>query len=154
MVSLLEQCDAVFFAFPDHVFRPYRDLDFAHMGLLQHEHADTGLSDTAADGQRQRAVDDALVERELKAFFTARFLQLFLEGLGIDRATRRRMLNQKRIIDGRSFMEVSVGNDDTTGGDASLLRADEGGTGLGTRVRLGGVIGDGGAGPVGSLIEG
>lgn len=78
----------------------------------------------------------------------------FLEGLGIDRATRRRMLNQKRVIDGRSFMEVSVGSDDTTGGDASLLRADEGGAGLGTRVRVNGVIGDDGSGPVGGLIEG
>ena len=65
----------------------------------------------------------------------------FLEGLGIDRATRRRMLNQKRVIDGRSFMEVSVGNDDTTVNGSGVLPAASDGMGAGTPVHVSGVAG-------------
>lgn len=39
--------------FPYHVIRPHGRLYFADMRFSQEKHTDTGLADTAADGQGQ-----------------------------------------------------------------------------------------------------
>ena len=62
----------------------------------------------------------------------------FLEGVGIDRATRRRMLNQKRRIQARSFMEVGIA--DTEGGDSGVFGNAAGEQGSGGSLRVSGVI--------------
>lgn len=78
----------------------------------------------------------------------------FLEGLGIDRATRRRMLNQKRLIQGRSFLEVGVGNDDTSGDGAGVYGAATGAAGAGAEVHVSGIASPSGTGPSDSLVAG
>ena len=53
---------AVGLAFLAHFFRPDAGLDFADMCLAQVEHAEAGLSDASADGEREGVVHQAFVE--------------------------------------------------------------------------------------------
>lgn len=75
----------------------------------------------------------------------------FLEGMGFDRATIRRMLNEKRRIQGRSFMEVSRA-DDTAESDTGVFGAAETAQGAGSAVRVAGVIGDAGSRQNGGIV--
>lgn len=76
----------------------------------------------------------------------------FLEGVGIDRATRRRMLNQKRVIQGRSFMEAPIGGDDTEGDAAGVYAGASGAAGAGAAVRVSGIAGASQAEPSGGIV--
>lgn len=75
----------------------------------------------------------------------------FLEGMGFDRATIRRMLNEKRRIQGRSFLEVSSA-DDTVAVDTGVFGGAGASAGAGEEVRVAGAIGDAGAGQVGGIV--
>lgn len=76
----------------------------------------------------------------------------FLEGVGIDRAKRVRMLNQKRRVDARSFITADRTDEDgnSLGSDADQLRGiPQQGSGDGAKVRVSGVGGsEGGDGGV------
>lgn len=70
----------------------------------------------------------------------------FLEGVGIDRAKRVRMLNQKRRIDARSFITATRTDDNGNdiGSDADQLQEQpQSGSGLGAKVRVTGAGGSG-----------
>ena len=56
---------------------------FANVCFSQEEHTDSGLTDTAADGVGQLAIQNGLVERQFGTFGTACFFQLFLHCLFI-----------------------------------------------------------------------
>ena len=49
----LQQPDACFFAGLHGSNVPHAGLDLADMGAAHHQHSQTGLTDAAADGQRQ-----------------------------------------------------------------------------------------------------
>lgn len=76
----------------------------------------------------------------------------FLEGVGIDRATRRRMLNQKRRIQARSFMEVEIA--DTEGGGSGVFGAAAQEQGTSGSLRVSGVIPEDEPGGDGGIVEG
>lgn len=65
----------------------------------------------------------------------------FLEGMGFDHATISRMLNEKRRIQGRSFMEVSSA-DDTVEVNTDVFGGAGTAAGTGTAVRVSGAISD------------
>lgn len=65
----------------------------------------------------------------------------FLEGVGIPRAKRMRMLNQKRRIQGRSFMEQEDNGDDTSSLSQALPAGAGGGEATSRRVSVSGAIG-------------
>jgi hypothetical protein len=65
----------------------------------------------------------------------------FLEGVGIPRAKRMRMLNQKRRIQGRSFMEQEDNGDDTNGFSETLPAGAGGGEATSSRVSVSGAVG-------------
>lgn len=75
----------------------------------------------------------------------------FLEGMGFDQATIRRMLNEKRRIQGRSFMEVSVA-DDTAQSDTGVLGGAGAAEGAGAAVRVAGAISNEGPRQVGGIL--
>ncbi len=64
-----------------HIIRPHGRLYFADMCFPQEKHTDTGLTDTAADGQRQFIMQDRFLERKLCPFGTARFFELAAQGI-------------------------------------------------------------------------
>lgn len=64
----------------------------------------------------------------------------YLEGMNIPLAKRMRMLNQKRRLEGRSFLEV-IGGNDTVSSDTQLRQGASGSAGRGQRVRVEGVAG-------------
>ena len=62
---------------------PYAGLYFANVGTFHHQHAESGLTDTAADGEGQQIVQQHLVEGELAAGVRTGDGQLAVERLGI-----------------------------------------------------------------------
>ena len=66
-----------------HLLRPHRRLHLADVGAAQHEHAQTGLSDAAADGIGQLSRQQRPVEGQLRPLRAARGLQLTPEGLPV-----------------------------------------------------------------------
>lgn len=75
----------------------------------------------------------------------------FLEGMGFDRATIRRMLNEKRRIQGRTFMEVTRA-DDTAEVDSGVFGAVETPQGAGATVRVAGALGAAGSRANGGIV--
>ena len=62
----------------EHV-RPHRHAALAQVGGTQQVHVGSGLADAAADGERQRTVDDPLVIGILEEVHLVRLLELLLE---------------------------------------------------------------------------
>ena len=69
----LQQHNPFFGRFFDHPVRPEGTLDLPDMGLAQIIHTDSGLADAAADGLRQFAVKECLLEWQLSPLFAACF---------------------------------------------------------------------------------
>lgn len=63
----------------------------------------------------------------------------YLEAMNVPLAKRIRMLNQKRVIDGRSFMMGDFGGNDTESGNSTVQRGAAAPTGSVTRVRVEGI---------------
>ena len=51
--------------------RPHRDFDLPDMGRSQQVHVGPGLSDTAADAQRNLIIEDGPVVGKIEEFFLA-----------------------------------------------------------------------------------
>ena len=77
----LQQTDACLFAGFHGGLIPDAGLDYADMAAAHHQHTQTALADTAADGQRQLIVQEHLVEGEVTAIIAAGFIQLTVQGL-------------------------------------------------------------------------
>lgn len=56
---------------------PYGGLHFADVRLFKHEHAKAGLAYTSAYSKRQFAVEQRLMERQLRTFLAMRRSKLF-----------------------------------------------------------------------------
>ena len=61
----------------DHLGRPVRGLHFTDVCLSQKEHAKTGLTDTAADCEREFIIQKHLVEGQFSAMITVCNFKLF-----------------------------------------------------------------------------
>ena len=68
----------------DDVFGPNGAVHFSDMGLSEEEHADTGLTDTAADREGERLVQYGLLERKVRSLGAACLDKLFAERLCVD----------------------------------------------------------------------
>ena len=68
-------------AFLPHLARPDACLDFADVGPVQKQHAEAGLADTAADGQRKLAIQEHPVVGQILPLFAAGLHKLFHQGL-------------------------------------------------------------------------
>ena len=88
----LQQLDSALFACLHHLIRPQGGLHLADVRLAQEKHTDTGLTDTAADGVRKLAVDDRLLERKLRAVFTACLFKLGQQGFFVHADSHGRKL--------------------------------------------------------------
>lgn len=73
----LEKMNIKFLAFSSHVIRPDTCLDFTDMSLVQKNHTESALSDTAADTQRKFVVEKFLMEIKLSAFLFSFNSELF-----------------------------------------------------------------------------
>ena len=76
-------------ALTSHVVRPDGSLNLADMTFMEQHHAETALSDTAADGKRQTIVEQLLVEIELFALLLVFEFQLTEQALLINTDTHR-----------------------------------------------------------------
>ena len=72
MFLALKQEYSVFAADFTHFAGPYANLHFTDVCSAQHLHTKSGLTDTATDGQRQFAIEKALVIRQLTALIMVR----------------------------------------------------------------------------------
>ena len=63
---------------------PYGGLDLADVSVAHQQHAETALSDAAADGEGELASEQRLMEGELAPLLAASDLQLPVEGFGTD----------------------------------------------------------------------
>ncbi len=72
----LNQVHAQFFAFMTHIVGPDAGLDLTDVSLVEQYHAETTLTDTATDAQRQFVVQQLLMEVECLAVFLVFNLQL------------------------------------------------------------------------------
>ena len=79
----LQQSDACLFAGFYGVMIPDTGLNLADMGAAHHQHSQTALADTAADGQGQLVIQQHPVEGKLPAVITAGFFQLIVQCGGI-----------------------------------------------------------------------
>ena len=70
----LQQNNLVFFTDFSHILRPQACLYLADMGAVSQQHAETGLSDTAADGVRKLAVKQHLMVRKVLSILAAGLL--------------------------------------------------------------------------------
>src|ERR1700680_3736518 len=70
-------------------FRPYRDAHLAEVGFAQQEHQGARLAYSAADGERQLVVNDALVIGKFEIVEQLRHLKLAAEGFGVPPDTHR-----------------------------------------------------------------
>ena len=68
-------------------FRPYRSLYLADMCFAEEEHAEAALADAAADGLREAAVEQHLMELQGSTFGASAFLQLPAQGFLVDTDT-------------------------------------------------------------------
>ena len=68
--------DAGFFTSLHYFIGPDGAVNFADVSLPEEEHADSGLADSAADGQRKSVLKDRLLEGELGALRAAGFVEL------------------------------------------------------------------------------
>lgn len=76
----------------------------------------------------------------------------YLEGMNVPRAKRVRMLNQKRVLDGRSFLMEEMNGNGSEVGDSSLRQGASQVAGSLTRVRVEGVDEESGAAPNGRIV--
>ena len=67
----LQQGNAGFGAGLDGLFIPNAGLHLADVAAAQHQHCQPGLTDAAADGQRQFVIEEHLMEGELSAVIAA-----------------------------------------------------------------------------------
>ena len=81
---VLQKRDVGLFTGCDDVFGPNGAVHFSDMGLSEEEHADTGLTDTAADGEGERLVQNGLLEGEVRSLGAARLDKLLAERLCVD----------------------------------------------------------------------
>ena len=63
---------------------PYGGLHFADVRLFKHEHAKAGLAYTSAYSERQFAVEQRLMERQLRTFLAMRRSKLLFHGFLIN----------------------------------------------------------------------
>lgn len=89
---LLYQRHAEPLAFLTHFLRPDACLYFADVRFLEKHHAETALTDAAADGEWQLAVEQTLMEVELLAFFLALLLKLAQQSLTVNADAHGRKL--------------------------------------------------------------
>lgn len=75
--------------FGDLVFGPDAGLNFSHMGFLEYEHAQSALSYTASDRQRQFVVGQSLVETQVESFGAVAGCKLGFQRVGIHPDTHR-----------------------------------------------------------------
>ena len=78
---VLQQDDVVFGADAAGLRIPQGSLYLTDVHLIEQQHTQTALTDTAADGQRQLAVKKHFVEGQLGAGFTAGKRELLGEGV-------------------------------------------------------------------------
>ena len=78
-----QQNDAGVMAGLDGLVVPGGYLDLSNVGLAQQEHGQTGLADTAADGEGELVLQQQLVEGEFPAAVAAGGFQLPVQGGGV-----------------------------------------------------------------------
>ena len=69
----LQDCNSLCGCLVVDLIRPYGYLNLSDVGFPQEEHTDSGLADAAADGLRQFAVKECLLEWQLSPLFAACF---------------------------------------------------------------------------------
>ena len=82
-----EQRNASALACLDSLAVPYRDLNLAEMCLLQYQHTQPRLSDTAADGQRKLIREQHAVICKTAAIVGSELAELSVKRLRIDTYT-------------------------------------------------------------------
>ena len=86
---LLQKSYSCRFTSFDSILIPDGGLDLADMGAAHHQHTETALTDTAANGQGQLVIQKHFMEGELSAVITAGDRQLTVQSLGIHTDTIR-----------------------------------------------------------------
>lgn len=76
-----QKYNSIFFCGFPYFFRPERHLYLTDVGFAQVEHADTGLSDAAADGIGQFLIQNGFLEGKVCPLLAACQLQLTGKGL-------------------------------------------------------------------------
>ncbi|MBR6677451.1 MAG: hypothetical protein IKL23_01810, partial [Oscillospiraceae bacterium] len=76
ILSFLQDLNACFAADLQRIIVPKADLHFTDVAGTQHQHTQTALTDTAADGEGQLAAEQSLVEGELCTILEISCLQL------------------------------------------------------------------------------
>ena len=82
-MSKLQQCDAGFFTGAQSLLVPQADLYLADMTRTKQQHAQTGLTDAAADGLGQFSMQKHLMEGEIPALVAAGLFKLAVQSCGI-----------------------------------------------------------------------
>ncbi len=98
----LNEVHARFLSLLAHLLRPDASLDLTNVSLMKQYHAQTALTDTATNAQRQLVVQELLMEVKLLSILLALQLKLTQQTLLIDTDTHRTELEtatQNRIPD-------------------------------------------------------
>ena len=85
----LNEVHARFLSLLAHLLRPDASLDFTNVSLMKQYHAQTALTDTATNAQRQLVVQELLMEVKLLSILLALQLKLTQQTLLVNTDTHR-----------------------------------------------------------------